>query len=98
MSCENEVSQQPVTDDALIRIRGEYLEMPGLRLTTRQAQRLWHFDHARCEVPPQRACRYSIPPAHSRRSIHPVWREVSGGHAHGCDGATVSTGGGRCGI
>ena len=50
MSCENEVSQQPVTDDTLVRIRGEYLEMPGLRLTARQAQRLWHLDRARCEV------------------------------------------------
>jgi hypothetical protein len=50
VSCGIEVSHQPVTDDALVRIRGEYLEMPGLRLTTRQAQRLWHLDGARCEV------------------------------------------------
>ena len=50
MSCENEVSQQPVTDDGLVRIRAEYLEMPGLRLTTRQAQRLGHLDGARSEV------------------------------------------------
>ena len=37
-------------DDALRRVRGEYLEMPGLRLTTRQAERLWNLDRARCEV------------------------------------------------
>jgi hypothetical protein len=28
-------------DDLLNRIRGEYLEMPGLRLTPAQAARLW---------------------------------------------------------
>lgn len=39
----------PVTDDALRRIRGEYLEMPGLRLTTAQAQRLWNLDRPTCE-------------------------------------------------
>jgi DNA-binding IclR family transcriptional regulator len=34
-------------DDAnatLWRIRGEYREMPGLKLTVRQAARLWHLD------------------------------------------------------
>jgi hypothetical protein len=30
------------------RIRGEYLEMPGLRLTSEQAARLWHVDAATC--------------------------------------------------
>jgi hypothetical protein len=32
----------------LYRIRGEFLEMPGLRLTTEQAARLWHVDSATC--------------------------------------------------
>lgn len=35
-------------DDAaamLQRIRGEFREMPGLRLTIPQASRLWHLDH-----------------------------------------------------
>lgn len=31
-------------DDVLLRVRGEYLEMPGLRLTPAQAQRLWGLD------------------------------------------------------
>jgi hypothetical protein len=34
-------------DDAsatLWRIRGEYREMPGLKLTVSQAARLWHLD------------------------------------------------------
>lgn len=38
-----------VQDDTLRRIRGEYLEMPGLRLTTAQAQRLWNLDRPTCE-------------------------------------------------
>lgn len=32
----------------LFRIRGEFLEMPGLRLTAAQAARLWHIDAATC--------------------------------------------------
>lgn len=32
----------------LYRIRGEYLEMPGLRLTAAQAARLWAVDAATC--------------------------------------------------
>ena len=39
----------PAQDDVLCRIRGEYLEMPGLRLTTAQAQRLWNLDRSTCE-------------------------------------------------
>lgn len=30
--------------DVLLRVRGEYLEMPDLRLTHAQAQRLWGLD------------------------------------------------------
>jgi hypothetical protein len=33
----------------LMRIRMEYVEMPGLRLTSRQAGRLWNLDQAMCE-------------------------------------------------
>jgi hypothetical protein len=32
------------------RIRGEYNEMPGLRLTLAQACRLWQVDAATCEL------------------------------------------------
>lgn len=38
------VSQQ----DMLKRIRGEFLEMPGLRLRHEQAQRLWGLDAKTC--------------------------------------------------
>ena len=37
-------------DDALRRVRGEYIEMPGLRLTSAQAQRLWGLDRASCDA------------------------------------------------
>lgn len=39
-------SVRPNSSDELLlrRIRGEYLEMPGLRLTRPQAQRLWGLD------------------------------------------------------
>ena len=38
------VSRQQI----LRRICGEYLEMPGLRLTCKQAQRLWGIDEQTC--------------------------------------------------
>ena len=31
-------------------VRGEFLEMPGLRLTRRQAQRLWSIDALTCDA------------------------------------------------
>lgn len=31
------------------RVRGEFLEMPGLCLTTRQAARLWGLEPSACE-------------------------------------------------
>jgi len=31
-------------------VRGEFLEMPGLRLTKKQAQRLWALDVATCDA------------------------------------------------
>jgi hypothetical protein len=32
------------------RVRGEFLEMPGLRLTLPQAARLWGLDEPSCEA------------------------------------------------
>ena len=37
-------------EDVLRRVQGEYIEMPGLRLTTAQAQRLWGLDRAACDA------------------------------------------------
>ena len=36
-------------DDVLQRIQGEFTEMPGLRLTPAQAQRLWDLDRTVCD-------------------------------------------------
>jgi hypothetical protein len=36
-------------DDVLQRIQGEFTEMPGLRLTAAQAQRLWGLERAVCD-------------------------------------------------
>jgi hypothetical protein len=43
-------AQQQTQEDALRRVRGEYTEMPGLRLTPAQAQRLWGLDRAACDA------------------------------------------------
>ena len=36
--------------EALLRIRTEYVEMPDLKLTARQAQRLWNLSHDVCDT------------------------------------------------
>jgi hypothetical protein len=43
------VSDVRPPSDLLHRIRGEFVEMPGLRLTLAQAQRLWGLDRTLCE-------------------------------------------------
>lgn len=35
-------------EDVMRRIRGEFLEMPGMRLTEAQARRLWNLDAVAC--------------------------------------------------
>ncbi|MBI1872352.1 MAG: hypothetical protein HYZ58_10620 [Acidobacteria bacterium] len=44
------VPQDTRIDQLLQRIQGEFREMPGLRLTPAQAQRLWGLDRARCDA------------------------------------------------
>ena len=39
-----------ITPTLLEQIRGEFIEMPGLRLTLRQAMRLWNLDALTCDV------------------------------------------------
>lgn len=41
--------RRQTADDMLRRVQGEYLEMPGLRLTAPQARRLWNLDQQSCE-------------------------------------------------
>ena len=36
--------------DLVRRVRGEFLEMPGLRLTMQQARRLWRLDETVCDA------------------------------------------------
>jgi hypothetical protein len=40
----------PSPESLIARIRGEYREMPGLRLTLAQACRLWQVDAPTCET------------------------------------------------
>ena len=40
----------PLPDEVLRRVRAEFLEMPGLRVTRAQARRLWALDDAVCEA------------------------------------------------
>jgi hypothetical protein len=37
-------------DETIRRVRAEFLEMPGLKLTIPQAQRLWGVDRPTCEA------------------------------------------------
>jgi hypothetical protein len=43
-------TQAPEVRELTRRVRAEYLEMPGLRLTERQARRIWNLDERRCEA------------------------------------------------
>ena len=40
----------PAVQQIIQRVRGEYLEMPGLSLTEQQAQRLWQIDADACRT------------------------------------------------
>ena len=37
-------------EDVLRRVQGEFMEMPGMRLTEAQARRLWNLDAASCHA------------------------------------------------
>jgi hypothetical protein len=39
-----------VTEGILRRIYGEFVEMPGMQLTARQAGRLWDLDERTCDA------------------------------------------------
>ncbi len=42
------IERSQMLADAVRRVRGEFLEMPGLRLTPAQAARFWAFDASFC--------------------------------------------------
>jgi Fic family protein len=41
-------ARKTINDHLVARIRGEFVEMPGLHLTLAQAQRLWGLDERTC--------------------------------------------------
>jgi hypothetical protein len=43
-------TQTARVEEALRRVKSEFVEMPGLRLTSAQAQRLWGLDAEFCEA------------------------------------------------
>ena len=42
--------QHRPSEEVLRRVQGEFLEMPGLRLTSPQARRLWGLEAATCDA------------------------------------------------
>ena len=46
------MSPEPIraSEEVLRRVQGEFLEMPGLRLTPAQARRLWGLDALSCDA------------------------------------------------
>ena len=42
--------QDQLISDVVRRVQGEFLEMPGLRLTGAQARRLWGLEATMCEA------------------------------------------------
>jgi len=42
--------QMRSSEEVLRRVQGEFMEMPGLRLTEAQARRLWGLDEASCHA------------------------------------------------
>lgn len=62
----------PPNAQLLDRIRGEYLEMPGLKLTLPQAQRFWHLCRRECEELLGALIEVSLPKI--RREVRPSQR------------------------
>jgi hypothetical protein len=54
MSNTTQSSDAPISSlvptEILQRVRAEFLEMPGLRLTRAQARRLWALDETLCDA------------------------------------------------
>ena len=50
MSAPTQLHRDSQLDDLVRRVRSEYLEMPGLRLSAAQAQRLWSLDAETCST------------------------------------------------
>lgn len=46
----DDIRTMPAIREAILRVEGEYREMPGLCLTLAQAARLWGMDRSTCEL------------------------------------------------
>jgi hypothetical protein len=47
--CPTTIAGNHADDTLLRRVRGEFSEMPGMRLTVDQAMRLWALDRPTCD-------------------------------------------------
>ena len=56
--------------DVLQRVQGEFLEMPGLRLSEPQARRLWGLDAEQCSGAARRSGRCQVFVEDARRGFH----------------------------
>ena len=66
-------------DDALLqRVYGEFLEMPGLRLTCQQAERLWGLDKDTC----LQLLEYLVEAKFLCRQNHGLYARLTDGDAH----------------
>ena len=71
-------SRHSAVDDALLqRVYGEFLEMPGLRLTCQQAQRLWGLDKGTC----LELLEFLVAAKFLCRPGHGMYTRLSDGHA-----------------
>ena len=68
-------AHEQVSDVILQRVCGEFLEMPGLRLTPSQAQRLWGLDERTCQL----LLEYLVDTKFLCRSAHGHYRRSSDG-------------------
>ena len=74
-----ELSGHAAPDDALLqRVYSEFLEMPGLRLTCQQAQRLWGLDQETC----LELLEFLVDAKFLCRPGHGMYTRLTDGHAH----------------
>jgi hypothetical protein len=71
--------RRSIVDEALLhRVYGEFLEMPGLRLTCQQAQRLWGLDESAC----LELLQFLVDAKFLYRPGHGMYTRLTDGRAH----------------
>jgi hypothetical protein len=73
----NARASEDITDLVLLRVYSEFLEMPGLRLTPQQAQRLWGLDEHTC----LQLLEFLVDARFLCRPGHGMYTRLSDGHA-----------------